>query len=199
MELVRVAAAVSRRPDTAAPTEPGSRTAEAIRAAHVARTIAELTEADRACPGADAVASTGGPFAQVALVKGNRGPAEESGGAAMSGEDGEALDKALEALGFDPARSFRTLSRPEPGLDPESCAQRLRLQLEAVDPEVVLALDEEAADDVSRAFGIAALVIGKPTRALGRTLLAVRGFEASLHDDARKRRVWAELKTIARS
>jgi len=170
-----------------------------IRALHEKRVAAELEAADRLAPGSDAVPPTGSVFPQVALIKGNRGPAEESGGAAMSGADGEAADRALVALGFDADSTFRTLSRPEPGATVEQRADRLRAQLEAVDPEVIVALDRAAADDLVVALGIAELEPGVVVRVLGRTVLAVDGFEASLVDDARKRRVWMQLKAVTRA
>lgn len=166
---------------------------------HEARASAELVAADRSCPGADAVASNGALFADVVLVKGLPGPAEESGGAALSGADGEALDAALKALGYDQDRVFRTLSRSEPEADTDRCAVRLRLSIEAVDPSVIVALDPIAAQDVGRAFGVEAPVSGVPTRVLGRTLLATDAFEASLGDEREKRRVWAQLKSILRA
>jgi len=163
-----------------------------------ARVAAELGDADRECPGSDAVAANGSAFAEVVLVKGLRGPAEESGGAALSGADGEALRLALEALGYDPESCFRTLSRPEPGADLERCSRRLRMQIEAVDPAVVVALDAASATDVASAFGLKRLEPGVPIRVLGRTVLAVDGFEASLGNDREKRRVWTQLKSVAR-
>lgn len=188
----------AQRSSDAKQPAPGVRDAATIRAAHVARVAAELAAADRLSPGSDAVASTGAPFAEVMLVKGLRGPAEESGGAALSGADGAAVDLALEALGYSPARAFRTLSRPEPGEDAGSRAERLRLQLEAVDPEVIIALDAAAAEDLAEAIGIPPLQVGTPRQALGRTLLAVSGFEASLASEKSKAKVWTELRTVKR-
>jgi hypothetical protein len=127
-------------------------------------------------------------------VKGLPGPAESSGGAALSGADGAAADKALEALGWDPASAFRTLSRPEPETPQEIRAARLRLQIEAVDPALVLALDAEAASDVAEAFAIALPKFGASVRAGGRRIVAVEGLEASLSQPPRKKRVWRQLQ-----
>ncbi len=91
---------------------------------------------------------------------------------------------------------FFTLSRPEPGIDRERASDRLRLQLESVDPRVIVALDAEAAADVAEAFGCEQPVPGgAPLRVLGRRIVAVSGFEAALADPKAKQRVWAELKT----
>ncbi|HSV94150.1 MAG TPA: hypothetical protein VLH81_13795, partial [Desulfobacterales bacterium] len=94
--------------------------AEAIERAYRDKALAELAAADRLAPGSDIVASAGDPFAEVFLVKGEPGPAEDSGGEALSGPDGTAARKALAALGFDPASVFASVSRPEAGIEAES-------------------------------------------------------------------------------
>ncbi len=70
------------------------------------------------------------------------------------------------------------------------------MQIEAVAPRIVVALDPEAAEDVSVALGHPALPWGKPIRIAGRTVLAVQGFSAALDDPERKRRVWGQLKSL---
>lgn len=174
-------------------------TAAEIRASHEVRARAELEAADALCPGSDAVPWAGALLAEIALVKGHRGPAEESGGAALTGADGDAAKLALGRLGYDWSRAFRTLSRPEPGSELPRLAQRLRLQIEAVDAEVVIALDAVAASDLAQALGSPPLVLGKTRRIGGRTLLAVDGLEASLGDARLKRRVWNQMKAVART
>lgn len=183
---------MSRSADT--PQPPEAETAEALRALYAEKAAAELDAADALAPGSDRVAWGGELLATVALVKGLPGPAEASGGAALSGADGEAADKALIALGFDPARAFRTLSRPEPGMEIERRADRLRLQLEAADPEIVIALDSAAAEDLSVALGVGPLPFGQEVVANGRRLVAVDGLEASLTDEKRKAAVWRQFQ-----
>lgn len=178
-------------PEKAAASEPP----EVLRALYEAKVAAELGQAETLAPGSDRVAPRGDLLASVALVKGLPGPAEASGGAALTGADGEAADKALAALGWDPARVFRTLSRPEPGIEPARAAARLRRQLEAVGAELVIALDAEAATDVANAFATPALSAGEVRSACGRRLLAVTDFEASLGDAKQKGRVWQQLKS----
>jgi len=168
--------------------------AAALRQLHEARARAELAAADLMCPGSDAVASRGALLGGVALVKGLPGPAEASGGAALSGPDGDAALKALEALGWSADQLFCVLSRPEPGADPSCCSARLGAVLEAVDPRVIVALDRVAADDVGAAFGTSLHSDAAPVTVLGRTLVAVDDLEASLADDKRKRRVWEQFK-----
>lgn len=158
------------------------------------KALAELAAADRLAPGSDIVASAGDPFAEVFLVKGEPGPAEGSGGEALSGPDGTALRKALTALGFDPGSVFASVSRPEAGLEAESLRARLRAQVEAVDPWVVVALDAVAATDVAAAFELDALPFGRRVYAGGRQFVAVEGFEASLGDERAKLRIWRQLQ-----
>lgn len=168
--------------------------AERIRADHEARARAELAAADAQSPGSDTVPWTGALIAQIAVVKGLAGPAEAAGGSALSGADGEALSKALEALGWPSDTAFFTLSRPEPTAPPEAIAARIRGQIEAVDPIVVVALDAEAAADVARALGLEGLAVGEMVMAAGRRVVAVDAFEAALSDESRKRKVWAQLR-----
>ena len=165
-----------------------------LRALHEARARAELADADALAPGSDRIAPRGALLAEIAAVKGLPGPAEASGSAAISGADGTALTKALEALGYAADTIFFTLSRPEPGMDSEHASDRLRLQLESVDPKVIVALDPEAAADIAEAFGCETPRPGSPLRVLGRRIVAVSGFEAALADPKAKQRVWAELK-----
>ena len=79
-------------------------------------------------------------------------------------------------------------------MDCERASDRLRLQLESVDPKVIITLDAEAAADIAEAFGCETPVPGTPLRVLGRRVIAVSGFEAALADPKAKQRVWAELK-----
>lgn len=179
---------------TAVPDEKSLELAGKLRSLHEAAVRAELAAADREAPGSDTVAWSGALLADVAVVKGLAGPAESSGGAAMSGRDGEAVERALTALGFSAEAIFSTLSRPDPEIDGGSRARRLRLQIEAVDPAVVVALDAEAAADVAAAFGLSSLEFGVAVREGGRRLVAVDGLERSLDDEKAKRAVWVQLK-----
>jgi len=168
--------------------------AHRIRALHERRAAAELAAADLLCPGADAVGWRGDLLAVVMAVKGLPGPAESSGDPAMSGADGEAFRKAVETLGWPPEQVFYTLSRPEPGLEPARCADRLRAQVEAIDPRVVVALDQTAAADLAAGFGLASIEAERPVTISGRLLVVVDGFEASLGDERAKRASWRQLQ-----
>ena len=178
---------------TGSADNPASAAADEICTLHESRARAELRAADATAPGSDAVAWRGALLAQVVVVKGLPGPAEVSGGAAVSGADGEAVVKALAALGYAERDLFFTLSRTRSD-DATRIASRLRAQIEAVDPSLILTLDEEAADDAAAAFGIDRPPWGREVHVLGRRLVAVNGLEASLADPARKRKVWEQLK-----
>jgi hypothetical protein len=160
------------------------------------RLQAELEAADIELPGADAVRGSGRPSASVLLVKGEPGPAEIGGGVALSGADGDAIDKALEALGRDPRDRYAVVSRPVAGVSDDRVKRRLRRIIEACDPVWVVALDPDAAHDVFHALGRPELGPGTVTRLMGRSVLALEGLEASLEDEALKRRVWAHLKAL---
>ncbi len=165
--------------------------------AYADKVRSELEEADRLLASEALPSSSGDPFAAVMLVKGLPGPAETAGDAAVTGRDGDAAGKALQALGFDPESTFRTLARADRANPDELVYARLRLQVEAVDPDVVVALDSVAAADVAGALGIARLETGVPMDDAGRILLAVDGLEASLDDEKRKRRVWSQFRKLA--
>ncbi len=187
-------AVVRRSPVSQAADMSAQAAAEKLCELHRARALAELTAADALSPGSDSVAWRGALIAQVVVVKGLPGPAETSGGAAVSGADGDAAVKALAALGHAEEGLFFTLSRPTADSDASRRAARLRAQIEAVDPSLVLALDDVAAVDVADALGIQRPAWGREVRVLGRRVVAVDGLEASLTDPARKRRVWDQLK-----
>lgn len=178
-------------------SQSAKRSADRLRQAYVDKVRSELEEADRLMSTEVLPASSGDLFAAVMLVKGLPGPAELAGGASITGRDGEAAEKALEALGFDPGSTFRTVTRRDLSNPDEHVHLRLRLQVEAVDPDVIIALDPVAATDVAGALGIARLEIGVPVVDGGRVVLAVDGLEASLGDERRKRRVWLQLKKLA--
>jgi hypothetical protein len=161
---------------------------------YTAKARAELARADAFLPGSEMVAGSGDLFGRVMLVKGVPGPEDERAGTALAGPDGEAAAKALRALGLDSGGVYRTCSRPVADGDPDAVVERLAWIVEAVDPDVAIALDGEAATDLARAVGVEELLPGEPVRRHGRAVLAVDGLEASLGDEVRKARVWEQLK-----
>ncbi|MHB8706630.1 MAG: hypothetical protein ACYC77_08955 [Coriobacteriia bacterium] len=170
---------------------------ESVPATFVGKARAELAQADALVPGASRIASAGGPFAAVALVKGEPGEGDRSSGRALGGEDRDAAARAIAALGYD-GPLFAMVSRPVEAADLDAVARRVRLQIEAVEAEIVIALDAIAALDVAAAFGLPVLGFGQPAVLPGRVLLAVDGLEASLTDDDRKRAVWEQFKSVLR-
>jgi len=131
----------------------------------------------------------------VLLVKGSPGSGDLAKKRALSGEDGAAIGKALDALGMSPAR-FALCTRVGPAKAKRT--ERLRLLTEALDPRTIVLLDEHAAEDFAAAFGVERPESGRLVRVSGREVLAVDGFEASLADEARKRRVWRQLRALER-
>lgn len=178
-------------------TEPADIVAAEEAALFRAKALSELARADRHVAGGAVGAWSGDPMAAVALVKGVPGPAELAGGDVLSGPDGEAAAKALEALGYS-GSSFATLTRCDPASALDGGPARLREQIEAVEPDLVIALDAVGAEDLSLAFGCPLPKPGQPVRVLGRTLLALSGLEASLADKHQKAVVWAEFRSLLR-
>jgi hypothetical protein len=173
-----------------------------LRESFEAKASAELAAADALVAGSSAIAGDGSLFASVVLLKGHPGEEDRAAGRAFAGEDGEAADKVLVALGLDPARAWRMCTRVAGGVasggaDAEARALRVELAVEAVDPDLAIALDPEAGEDLARAYRLPGLAPGKPVQARGRTLGAVSGLAASLGDDRAKARVWAELRAVA--
>jgi len=160
-----------------------------------AKAGAEIAAAEQLGGGPPAVCAHGDELAEVLLAKGEPGPRDIERGCALAGPDGDAADKALDALGL-PAERFGFCTRI-PGATDAERALRVRMLVEAVDPSVVVALDPYAASDLSEALGIDPLEAGVTRMWRGRTLLAVEGLEASLTDEDLKRRVWRQFKALA--
>ena len=119
---------------------------------------------------------------------------------------------ALLRLGYAP-EDFCALATVAGDADDGSLAagdevpvELFREALEALDPEAVVLLDGKAAHAMREAyadalahieqFEVAMLEPGLVARVLGRRVLALGGFEASLADAASKQRVWAYLKQL---
>ena len=72
--------------------------ARRLDALYRAKAAAEIAEADALVKGATEVASSGDEMADVLLVKGEPGPTDREARRVLAGPDGEAADKALDAL-----------------------------------------------------------------------------------------------------
>lgn len=155
---------------------------------------AELAEADRALGALPSVAWRGDVLADVAIVKGVAGQADTAAREALAGADGEAIDKALDALRLSTRRFY--IAARMGRATAARCVRRLALAIEAVDPRIVIALDATAAADVAAALGSDALAVGSPVRVRGRIVLALEDFAGSLGDESRKREAWRQLKSL---
>lgn len=163
---------------------------------YAAKAKAELKRADEVLGVPVPIVGAGEVLASVVLVKGVPDAADRAARRALAGPDGEAAGKALEALGFAAGDAWAVCSRPVDAPAPAR-ARRLALIVEAVDPKLVVALDDDAAEDIAAAFGLKALPAGQPMTARGRTLGGVGGLAASLDDPAAKARVWRRFKAVA--
>lgn len=157
----------------------------------------------------------GNAFSAIVLVKGELNANELAGGELLAGADGAALAAALERLGYAPEEfcALSAIAGPEgEGAEPEAASGRplppalFREALEALDPEVVVLLDDTAASLMREAyaeelarieqFDMAMLAPGLVAHVLGRRVLALDGFEAALADERAKQRMWAYLKQL---
>ena len=127
----------------------------------------------------------GNALGSILVVKAIPGPAEEAGAEPFSGEDGTALDKAFAALGYgDDAwlGIYACISE-----DDELDAKALATIASLITPAAVVACDSKAAALCRKA----ALDGFQGPRAY----VELKSFEASLEDDAAKKKEWAALKT----
>lgn len=151
---------------------------------------AEIAEAERFARPAGDVRGQGDVLAEVLLVKGEPGPGDLKAKRALSGEDGPAIGKALDALGLPKSRyAFCAAAEGD-------AAGRVRLTVEAIDPRIVVLLDPVAAGKFAEAFGVTTLRPGVRATVRGRTVIACDDFEASLGDEEAKRRVWRQLQAL---
>lgn len=159
-----------------------------------AKARAEVAAAEKLVTGADVVRGQGDLLADVLLVKGEPGPGDLVKKRALAGEDGSAIGRALDALGVSTAR-YAVCTRV--GAAGRKRLARLRLLTEAIDPRTVVLLDGGAAEDFAAAHGVERPSAGVPVRVLGRVVLAVDDFEASLADETLKRRAWTQLRALS--
>lgn len=158
------------------------------------KAVAEIAAAERLTEGKGAVRGQGDPLAEVLLVKGEPGPGDRSAGRALAGDDGAAIGKALDALGLSKSR-FAFCTRTGPAESDR--IGRVRLLVEAVDPRQIVLLDGDASVDFAAAYGVNVPGAGTRVRVRGRAVVAVDAFEASLNDEAAKRRSWKQLQALA--
>ena len=166
--------------------------------------IAQATEQELASLAGRGVRIAGNACSPIVLVKGDLDEAERSGGELAAGPDGAALRKALGAIGYAP-EDFCVLASVA-GVGETLPCELFREALEALDPEAVLLLDNNAADAMRETyadmlvaiddFDTAMLKPGLVAHVQGRRVLALDGFEAALTDKAAKQRMWAYIKQL---
>lgn len=177
--------------------------------------LAAAVEQEMASLQARGARVSGNAFSPVLLVKGELNVDERQGAELLSGADGRALRAALSAIGWEP-QDFCTLATVFGEADPSiaDCPQAdeplpvdmLREAVEALDPEAIVLLDNAAADALRETYADALAIIedfdtamlkpGLVAPVLGRRVLALDGFEASLADPAQKQCMWAYLKQL---
>lgn len=144
----------------------------------------------------------GNQLASVLAIKGLPGVAETKGLPALSGADGDALEKALVALGWKESSWLGVILQP---VDAAALsAGNLRELVEIIDPLVVITLDDVARLQLIEALSplAANLLSGFHAKAaitvLGRRLISVDSFELALRDSDKKQLAWAQLKQAIR-
>lgn len=161
------------------------------------------------------VRMTGNATSSIVLVKGELNQEELAGGDLLAGNDGAALRAALTRLGWPPedvcclaavAGEGETGGHAVADTGELLPVEVFREALEALDPEAVVLLDNTAAHAMREAYGDALAQIeqfdeamlkpGLVAHVLGRRVLALDGFEASLASPREKQRMWAYLKQL---
>lgn len=103
-----------------------------------------------------------------------------------------AMENSAAALGYGRAAcTFTVLETDGAQLD----AQALFLLVEGLDPRCLVAADAAAADALAAAYRCS-VPTGKPSRLLGRTVVAFESFESMLADSQDKQVAWALLKML---
>lgn len=153
---------------------------------------------------AKGVRLSGCAFPAILFVKGTPNAEEAAGAAPLSGADGEALFKAVSALGYAPEDWACILGTLVDGasLTPEL----LSLAIATLSPLTLVATDEAArslicdtlaADLVEVAdLSEALLEPGTVAQVAGLRVMALGGFEAALASPEQKQVMWARLKRI---
>ena len=166
--------------------------------------IVQATEQELASLAVRGVRIAGNACSPIVLVKGDLDEL-------AAGPDGAALRKALGAIGYAPEDFCVLASVAGVGDGMVAVGETLpcelfREALEALDPEAVLLLDNNAADAMRETyadmlvaiddFDTAMLKPGLVAHVQGRRVLALDGFEAALTDKAAKQRMWAYIKQL---
>ncbi len=146
----------------------------------------------------------GSAFPEVLFVKGTPNEREAAGEALLSGADGEALSKALTALGYPPEGWACILGRTADG-EPAT-PELLRRAVAVLAPFTLVALDDVArrlaceafADDLTALADLSEALLepGFVAHAAGLRIVSLGGFERALASPERKQLMWARLKRV---
>lgn len=150
------------------------------------------------------VLMAGNAFSSVLLLKGEPTDAERAGERLLSGEDGNALRSALQALGYAPEDWAGLATWCEGGERLE--AELLREAVCVLDPETLVACDHGAADLLRETYASELLDAGSGERPVlvdgelmtlaGMRALSLGGFAAALVSKQEKQLMWHRLKKI---
>ena len=145
------------------------------------------------------VVAGGNAFSELLFLRGSAA----GEGAFETGEQ-RALRASLERLGYPPECWLWLLSCDDAGVPLD--AATLREAVATLDPSTIVAVDDEAADALRRAYteelaGLdaieaAMLVPGVVAHVLGMRVLALGNFAAALENDRDKQVAWARLKLL---
>lgn len=181
----------------------------------VAKAAGELTSLAleiRACEACDRAGprrafGTGFPRAAVLLVKEHPTVHDLDTESAMT-DEAEALDKAFDALGIPlswvyGSTAVRCGSAPASSGQIGACAVHLLIELEAVEPSVVVAFGPRAVEAVRTLHGRCGITVpdeipqGQPVRVRpGLSLIATEPLPEGVTKSDSKRRLWRDLQQV---
>jgi uracil-DNA glycosylase family 4 len=150
---------------------------------------------------------TGYPRAAVLLVKEHPSASDLDTEGAMT-DEAEALDKAFGALGIPlswvyGATAVRCGSAPTSSEQIEACAVHLLVEIEAIEPTVVVAFGPRAVESVRALHGRCGLIVpdeipqGRAVRLRpGLSLVATEPLPEGISKTDSKRRLWRDLQLV---
>jgi uracil-DNA glycosylase len=184
---------------------PLSPVTDEIHERYLQKAIAETNELGdeirRAGEGRVPAIGSGHPLADIFLVKFRPQHSELQEGVAFYGRAGQALVKSLQRLHVDPLAVYGTNCFKFDGGDEEQAAEWLLRELHIVQPKLVVVMGEDALaflNDIG--FPLTAELDAKPgeLQQWSPTIeaLYVPDIDASLDEQAAKRRFWQALKAL---
>ena len=195
------------------PTPQVPATDDEIREKYLERAIRELNQLTREVQGCEhcprgnlmPVLGSGHPQADIMMVKFAPRPSEIEEGVAFYGRSGGALMKSFKRLGIDPLAVYGTVFVKCPVADTDlsapECRARVLAELAIVQPRIVVAMGEEALDELN-GLGVpmGAEVEPEPGRIQKLTpscdALYVPDIDASLDAERAKRAFWQAFRAL---